>query len=383
MARGTIIARTLKNGKKRYYVALWTEKPGGGRRQVWKTFEKRREAEAYLDSRSKDVREGDFVEPSKIHFADFAQEWLEKYPRLGQQPLKPSTLYSYDSLIEGHLLPFFGELRLCHIRSSTIEKDFKAQLSPRLNGKTVRNILLVLRRMLQSAVEWDYLSTNPFNGRKKIQLPALSRKQKGRALTPEEIRRLLDCCVDDAYVIVATAVLTGMRRSEVFGLLWKDIDFTANQIHVKQALYWKRGKHRNDDDCPFVFLSPKSQASVRKIDIGPQLRRILLEHKLKAIKSELGLVFANSKGNPVDPDNFVKRRFQPAVKAAGLGKLRFHDLRHTFGSMKIEQGENIKYVQVQMGHSDIKVTLDVYAHLLKDSNPEAAVRTDKAIFGKP
>ncbi len=77
----------------------------------------------------------------------------------------------------------------------------------------------------------------------------------------------------------------------------------------------------------------------------------------------------------------MKRRFLPAVKAAGIGKLRFHDCRHTFGSLKIEQGEKIKYVQVQMGHSDIKVTLDIYGHLLKDTNPAAAARTDRLIFG--
>ena len=82
----------------------------------------------------------------------------------------------------------------------------------------------------------------------------------------------------------------------------------------------------------------------------------------------------------MDPDNLVKRQFLPAVKAAKIGKLRFHDCRHTFGSLKIEQGENLKYVQVQMGHSDIKVTLDIYGHLLKDANPAAAARTDELIF---
>ncbi len=91
-------------------------------------------------------------------------------------------------------------------------------------------------------------------------------------------------------------------------------------------------------------------------------------------------MFCSSEGKPIDPENFIKRQFQPAVKAAGIGKLRFHDLRHTFGSIKIEQGENPKYVQVQMGHSDIKVTLEVYSHLLKDTNPAAAARTDKLIF---
>lgn len=85
----------------------------------------------------------------------------------------------------------------------------------------------------------------------------------------------------------------------------------------------------------------------------------------------------------MEPRNFVKGQFKVAVKAAGLGKLRFHDLRHTFGTLKILQGENIKYVQVQMGHSSIRVTLDIYGHLLKDSNPAAAARTDALILAEP
>jgi integrase len=114
--------------------------------------------------------------------------------------------------------------------------------------------------------------------------------------------------------------------------------------------------------------------------MSPQLRRILLEHRMRHGNQQSGLVFVNREGGPMDPRNFAKRQFQVAVKAAGLGKLRFHDLRHTFGSLKIQQGENIKYVQVQMGHSSIRVTLDIYGHLLKDANPEAAAKTDALIF---
>lgn len=227
--------------------------------------------------------------------------------------------------------------------------------------------------------------TNPFYLRKKVKLPKKDTEQKGRALNPEEIRKLLDNCLDDAYPIVATALFTGMRRGEVLGLLWDNVDFEKNQIQVTQELFWKMGKiwRSSADPKPsFIFPAPKSKASIRKIDMSPRLRRILLEYRLRSVKSELGLVFASSGGNPIEPDNFVKRRFQSAVAAAGLGKVRFHDLRHTFGSLKIEQGESLKYVQVQMGHSSILVTMNVYTHLLKDSNPEAAARPDEMIFGR-
>ena len=385
MARGTIVTRTLKNGQKRYYAALWTEKGDGQRKQIWRTFEKRRRAEAFLDSYSKAVREGDYFEPMKIGFEEFAREWLEKYPRLAEQgPLKPSTINSYNCIIEKHLIPFFGDMQIGQIHSVIIEKDFKAGLPEGLTPKTVRNILVLLQRILNSAVNWGYLGKNPFegSGKGRVKIPKPSREQKGRALNPEEIHKLFDCCVDDTYAIVATAVLTGIRRGEIFGLRIEDVDFDQSVIHVRQALYYKRGKHWGNT-ARFVFLPPKYN-SIRQIDMSPELRKILLQHWLKIDKqnNQFGLVFTNSKGKPIEPDNFYKRRFLPTVKAADIGHLRLHDLRHTFGSLKIEQGENLKYVQQQMGHSSISVTVDIYGHLLKKKRPEAAAKTDELIFGQ-
>ena len=172
-----------------------------------------------------------------------------------------------------------------------------------------------------------------------------------------------------------------MRRAEVFGLPWPDIDFEKNQIHVQQTLFWKQGKVWKQEDKGPVFVSPKSKASVRKIDLSPALGKMLLEDKLKSGWGA-GLVFTNTEGGPRDPRAFAKREFKAAVKASGIGPLRFHDLRHTFGSMKIAQGENLLYVSRQMGHSSINITVDIYGHLIRETNPEAAAKTDALIFGQ-
>ena len=298
MARGTIVTRTTKSGEKRYYAALWTEKPDGTRKQVWRTFDLKRNAEAFLDAESKAVREGDNIEPSKITFGQFADEWLKKYPRLAKTPWKDSTFKSYASVVAGHLLPFFGSKRLSQIKSATIERDFKAQLSAELSPKTVRNILLILRVMLETAVQWDYLRTNPFYLHKRINLPQLSREQQGRALTPEEISKLLECCDGHAYPVVAMGVYTAMRRGELFGHSWEDCDFERNQIHVRQQLYWRRGECWGDQRHGYIFTSPKSKNSIRAIDMGARLKKILLEHQLRSGKPEQGLVFANFRDTP-------------------------------------------------------------------------------------
>lgn len=350
MARGTIITRTTKQGEKRYYTALWTETPDGLRKQIWKTFDHKREAEAFLDGESKKAREGEYVEPSPMKFQDFAADWIEKYPKLAHKPLKPSTISGYCSVIDKYLKPFFGQMRLGQIRPATIDKDFRAQLPDDLATNTKRNALMLLRTMLQSAMDWELLPANPFTSRHKVRVPASSREKKGRALNPEEIRKLLEACEGETRTIVAATLLTGMRRAEVFGLRESDIDLEKNLIHVQQTIFWKQGEAWKPEECGPVFVTPKSVASNRKIDLSPALRKMLLEHRLKKGTGE-GLVFANADGSPRDPRSFAKYEFRPAVRKAGIGKVRFHDLRHTFGSLKIDQGENVYYVSKQMGHA--------------------------------
>jgi integrase len=246
-----------------------------------------------------------------------------------------------------------------------------------LNGKTVRNVLNLLNRFFSDAVRDTYVRHSPMEG---VIKPDVSRKKKGRALRPEQIQALLANAPDpDSRLIILTAVLTGMRRGELFGLHWEDVDWMHNVIHVRQALYWKYGKHiRPAEGELFAFISPKSDTSVREIDLSPALKKELRDRFLCSKK--IGLVFCTAVGRPLDPNGFGKKQFAQAVTAAGLGNLRFHDLRHTFGALKIEQGENIYYIQRQMGHSSIQVTIDVYGHLLEVRKPEAAARTDAVLF---
>jgi len=129
------------------------------------------------------------------------------------------------------------------------------------------------------------------------------------------------------------------------------------------------------------LLPLKSEYSQRDIDLSPLLKKELRKFYMKSRKK--GLVFVTKKGTPVLPSNICGRKFRPAVKAAGIeGRVRWHDLRHTFGSLKLAQGESIYYVQRQLGHSSIQVTCDIYGHLLNNRNPEAAARTDEFVFGE-
>ena len=155
---------------------------------------------------------------------------------------------------------------------------------------------------------------------------------------------------------------------ELLGLKWSDVDWANNQIQIQRT--YNHGQ----------FFSPKSASSNRRIDLGPKVISELKKWKLACPPNSLDLVFPSSFGNPMDCRNMVKRYFESTLEKAKIPKIRFHDLRHTFASMLIEQGENIKYIQKQLGHSKPSVTMDIYAHLFNDENPKAASRLEERIF---
>jgi integrase len=162
--------------------------------------------------------------------------------------------------------------------------------------------------------------------------------------------------------------MSGARQGEILGLKWDDLDLTNSQLHIQRTT--KRGK----------FFVPKTPTSVRRVDLGPTLVAELKKWKLACPRNALGLMFPNKVGKPIDHHNLMQRYFLPALEAAGLPRIRFHDLRHTHASIRLEEGQNIKYISTQLGHANPTITLNTLSHLIKAADPEAASRLEKAIF---
>lgn len=173
----------------------------------------------------------------------------------------------------------------------------------------------------------------------------------------------------ESYYRIAflTAVLTGMRAGELWGLQWNDINWKLGQVFVRRAL-WKG-----------QFQTPKSKKSVRKIDLLPQLVDELKHWKTICPANDHNLVFPSPEGNMSIHENVMKRYFNPALKQAGVRRVSFHSLRHTNASLRIEAGQNIKYVQLQLGHASIQTTLDRYGHLIKEVNTEQVRRLENML----
>jgi len=175
-----------------------------------------------------------------------------------------------------------------------------------------------------------------------------------------------------------TAIMTGARQGEILGLKWSDIDFQKKQACINRTFNTGR------------FFTPKTKGSIRRIDLSPMMIKALAEWKLVSGGKDDDLVFYSDnkpedtdeqlKRTPMNYSNMVQRYYRKALKDAGIPQIRFHDLRHTYASLLLSQGENIKYVQTQLGHSSPMVTLNIYAHLMKKENQEAACRLENAIF---
>jgi integrase len=236
---------------------------------------------------------------------------------------------------------------------------------------TLRKILVTLGQILKYSVRCRYVDYNPARDVEKPKDQRSDDKKKVLTiLQPEQTRTLFKTAeTQKDKVLFMAAVLTGMREGELFGLQWTDIDWFNNQIHVKRTYNHRR------------FYEPKSKTSRRSIDLAPKLVKELRQWRLACPKNKLNLVFPSEVGTPEDAANFLKRRFFPALTKAKLPKIRFHDLRHTYAALVWEQTKDVKYLQTQLGHSSVTMTMDVYGHLMNKTNQDAATKLGNAIFG--
>jgi len=323
----------------------------------------KRKAEKLLSKRLDQINTGTYQDFEKILFEEFSEKWLSDYARIS---VKKSTYISYETIVRLHLNPCFGKKYLHRITTAAIQKFVSEKITKDgLSPKSVVNFLIPLKEMFKHAVIWGYIRRDPSL---HVKRPRVEQEEMD-FLNPEEIRLFLDNVSKEHYALFLTAVMTGMRRGELLALQWGDIDWHSNQISVRRSIF--RGE----------FITPKSKNSIRRIVMSPMLREALEQHRLLGKQSGKELVFSNGNGLSIDPDNLVMREFHPALDRAGLRRIRFHDLRHTYASLLISQGENIKFVQSQLGHASAKTTLDRYGHLMPNLENDAARRLDKTVFG--
>jgi integrase len=292
-------------------------------------------------------------------FGAYADQWMREYARI---ECKTSTADGYESALRQYLRPHFGTTRLDEIKRDDIKGLINELIAKNLSRSTVRGALCVIRGMFNQAIESGLVEANPAIRLGRFTRAAKTAETGGVALTANEVVAFLNAAMEvcpDYYPLFLTAVRTGLRRGELVALRWGDIQF-GNEQDSNRFILVRHNYVRRE------HTTTKSRKS-RRVDMSRELRRVLIELRdarllgayLKGqndISEEF--VFPSRDGSILDPDNLYHRYFIPVLTRAGIRKIRLHDLRHTFGSLLIQNGASVVYLKEQMGHSSIQVTVD-------------------------
>lgn len=360
-----------------YVVVDVGRKPDGRRRQKWHGgYRTRKEAEAARARIVNDLNRGTYVEPSPITLAEWVNDtWLA----VAKSRLKATTWDSYRRTLELHLLPAFGSMKLTDITPTALDRHYADLLENGrrnrdggpLSARSVRYVHAVVRKVLADAVDAGLLAVNPAARAKPPRAPR-SAAPTMNFWEPTELAQFLSHVAGaDLEIAWHLLALTGMRRGEVLGVRWRDIDLDLARLSVRHTLVSVGYAMREE--------APKShQARVVDLDAGTVIKLRAHHLRQEAEKALLGdrfcdrdFVIAERDGSPVHPDRLTKL-FQQAVKASGVRRIRLHDLRHTHASLALQAGIPVKVVSERLGHESPGFTLSQYAHVLPGMQAEAA-----------
>ncbi len=339
--------------------------------QKWHTHKgTKREAEKKMAELIYQYETGQYRDPSKMTVAGWLETWLEVY-LLPSSRKKPRTKETYESIVRKHLIPNLGQLALQKLQPMHIQVYYnKSTLAP----STLELHHAVLHQALDVAWKTEKLIlSNP--AKMVVEKPYAPRTSETKTWTLEEVQRFLATARLEGIefeTFYTMAIETGMRKGELCGLKWDDVDLKNNRISVRRTLI----KAGNEP----VLGTPKSGRG-RAIAISAELARILKKHRAEQSERRLkigeayhdhGFVFTKANGNPYQLNNLGQRNFAVLKKKAKVEDIRFHDLRHTCATLLLEQEMHPKVVQERLGHSDIGITLNRYAHVTPSMQEKAA-----------
>ncbi len=333
----------------------------GKRKRKFVTFHgSKRKAEARMREILNEMDKGIPIDKPDLTVAQHLDKWLN----YKAQYLSEKTAHDYAGIARRYLKPVLGHIPLILLKPDHVSELHKQMRQKGLSSRSIQYAHRVLSQAMKDAVKWEILGRNVCNS---IKAPGPQRKNL-KTLDREGITKLLEASKDTSdYPLTFLAVYTGMRRSELLGLRWKDIDLQQGKLNVNQVIVRVTGKKLKPK-------APKTKYSRRLIILPASAVKLLIDIKLKSKKfresaglewDENALIFSNVDGDPICPDAVI-RRFKEVAKTAGFPSLRFHDLRHTHASLLLDQGVPIKAISERLGHASIQITLDTYSHLTED-----------------
>lgn len=292
---------------------------------------------------------------------------LEQFSLRWQQEVaclrKPSTAKAQSSHLRFHIIPALGKMRLDELHPEA-QQGFVARLAKKLKRKTLLNVLQTLSVVLNTAKSWGYVTEGM--SLKSLALPPREARSIARYFTAEEVRRIIAAAPEPYATLYAVAAMTGMRAGELLGLKVSDLDFARGLIFVSRSLW--NGK----------LQSVKSATSVRALPIPASLAQRLRIYLKTWRPNRDELLFTTRIGTPMDASKVTQRKLQPLLARLKIERAGLHAMRHTCASLLVEQGISMRIAQQQLGHSDPRITLAVYSHVIGDSHREAVEKMASA-----
>ena len=357
MAHIIKVNRATKDGKKRHAWKVRYRDPDRVERA--QTFAKKADAENFASSIETDILRGDYVDPraGKVVLKDWADKWVAGLS------VKRKTKSGYESLLRSRILPVFGKRRLAQLRRSDIQEWIASMLAQGVSAGRVRQAVIVLRLMLDAAVDDRLIARNPAD---RINLPKIPHKE-AEYFDPEVADRILNAVPDEYRLLFRIMTVLGLRYGEAVALRRRHADFLRGRLRVEESLAEVSGK--------LIFGPTKSHAE-RAIPIPPALMTELEQH-LETINADPDtLLFTGEKGGPLRYRYAYMDIWRPVLKKLGMPIVGMHTLRHSAAARMISAGASPKAVQSIMGHRSAAFTLTVYGHLFDEDLDDLAQRLD-------
>ncbi len=309
----------------------------------------------------------DFTRTGKYTVSQWMEEWFENVCKI---KVRPSSHQTYRGYIDHHITPYIGKTPIEKLSTMDLQKlcrklmdkgrveRIEAEKQPKgLSAKTIRNIMQIISSAMDFAVAQKIITENPC---KAVELPKVE-KQEMQTIPAEQLQAFLtEAKASGVYEMYYIELSTGLRRGELLGLKWSDIDWNNAVITVRRQVARVNGE---------ITEAPlKTKNSYHRVSISPQAIEVLKQQKAKT-NSEY--VFPSPTGGPISPDS-VNNMLKRVLARAGIPKVRFHDLRHTFATIALQNGVDIKTVSSILGHFSAGFTLDTYAHVTTAAQKEAA-----------
>jgi integrase len=395
--------RYVLDYRDQYGIRRWETLPAGTTRK---------EADHRLSTRLQQIRNGEYqARCDELTFDELADAYIRNHVRVH---LRDSAGEDYRYLIAFHLRPYFGRRRIRSIAMADVENfrgemlaglpkhaqnaraqylaerseakaerrsdpdlartadDLLPEVPLTVGARTAGKCIGLLSMMFRYALRHRWMTYNPCDG---IRKPKITNRRVDRSeiLSPSEIRALLAHADGRWKVMLSVAVYCGLRSGEIRGLQWGDIEWATRRLWVRRAAD-ARGRK---------LQLPKTSAGVRSVGIPDHLIAELKHWKLASPANDLDLVFPTGAGRIENASNFLNRGLAPALRRAGIRRIDIHSLRHAYASLMIEAGVNLKRLQIFMGHSSFRVTMDTYAHLVPDVRDDAVNRLAEIVLTAP